>query len=186
MGALPIRDMGLPDEADHLAADALLLGGAAGEARQAMAERTDLLFLGVGQGPLAVEMEERRVQLGLGDRFRFLGFRDDVHDLLAASDVFCLASRNEGLPVALMEAYALGLPVIATRVGGLPDVIEDGRSGLLVDPEDPGALARAILALAADEDLRAKLARRALELAWQFDSQGPVRRLEAVYEEVSR
>jgi glycosyltransferase involved in cell wall biosynthesis len=155
-------------------------------AAQAIGNRSDLLFLSVGQGPLAAEMEERRIRLGLGDRFRFLGFRRDVHDLLAAADVFCLASRNEGLPVALMEAYAAGLPVVATRVGGLPEVVEDGRSGLLVAPEDPGALAEAILAVAADEARRGKMGRRASELGRRFDAQVPVRRLEAMYEELSR
>ena len=153
---------------------------------QAMATRPDLLFLSVGQGRLASEMEERRGALGLGDRFRFLGFRDDVHSLLAAADVFCLASRNEGLPVALMEAYAVGVPVVATRVGGLPEVVEDGGSGLLVDPEDPDALAQAIVTLAGDEPRRRQLGQRAVELAAQFDSRVAVRRIEALYDEVIR
>ena len=166
----------------HAKAYDVLLAAAA----QATAKRPDLCFLSVGQGPLDSEMEERRIKLRLGERFRFLGFRDDVPDLLAAADVFCLASRNEGLPVALMEAYAVGLPVVVTRVGGLPDVVEDGRSGMMVEPEDPGALADAILAMAADPDRRAEMGKRASELAWQFDSRVPVRRLEAVYEEVGR
>jgi len=156
-------------------------------AAQATTNRSDLQFLSVGQGPLASEMEERCIRLGLGGgKFRFLGFRDDVHDLLAAADVFCLASRNEGLPVALMEAYALGLPVVATRVGGLPDVVEHGRSGVLVGPEDPGELAAAVIAVAADPGRRANMRRRASELARQFDSRVSVRRLEAMYEEISR
>jgi glycosyltransferase involved in cell wall biosynthesis len=150
------------------------------------ANGADVLFLSVGQGPLASEMEQRCRRLGLERRFRFLGFRDDVHDLLAAADVFCLASRNEGLPVALMEAYAVGLPVVATRVGGLPEVIEDGRSGLLVPPEDPAALSDAILALLDDAGRRDQLGRRASELAGRFDARVAVRRLEALYEEVTR
>ena len=153
---------------------------------QAATKRPDLLFLSVGQGHLASEMEERRGRLGLGDQFRFLGFRDDVHALLAAADVFCLASRNEGLPVALMEAYAVGLPVVTTSVGGLPEVVEDGGSGVLVDPDDPGALADAIVALAADEPRRRRLGCRAAELARRFDSRVAVRRIEAVYDKVSR
>ena len=152
----------------------------------ATAKHPEFLFLGVGHGPLASEMEEMRERLGLGDRFRFLGFRDDVYDLLAAADVFCLASRNEGLPVALMEACALGVPVVATRVGGLPEVIEDGVSGVLVDPDDPVALAEAILTVAADERLRGTLGGRAAEIAGRFDSRLAIRRIEAVYDEVSR
>jgi glycosyltransferase involved in cell wall biosynthesis len=152
----------------------------------ALAKRADLLFLSVGHGQLASEMEDRRRELGLGERFRFLGFRDDVHGLLAAADVFCLASRHEGLPVALMEAYAIGLPVVATRVGGLPEVVEDGGSGVLVEPDDPDALAHAILAVAADESRRRKLATRAAELAGHFDAGVTVRRIEAVYDKVSR
>lgn len=152
----------------------------------AAAKRPDVLFVSVGQGPLASEMEERRKRLGLGERFRFLGYRDDVHGLLAAADVFCLASRNEGLPVALMEAYAVGLPVVATRVGGLPEVIGDDGSGVLVDPEDPDALADAILTLATDDFQRRKLGARAAELAGRFDSRAAVRRIEAVYDEVGR
>jgi glycosyltransferase involved in cell wall biosynthesis len=150
-------------------------------AAEATAKRSDLMFLSIGQGPLAPEMEERRNRLGLGDRFRFLGFREDVHDLLAAADVFCLASRNEGLPVALMEAYALAVPVVVTSVGGLAEVVEDGSSGVLVSPEDPGALANAILAVASDEAWRTNLGVRASQLARQFDARVAVRRLEAMY-----
>lgn len=146
----------------------------------------DVRFVSVGHGPLAAEMEARRAERHLGERFRFLGFRPDVPELLAAADIFCLASRHEGLPVALMEAYALGLPVVGTRVGGLPEVVEHGGSGILVAPEDPAALADAILALAADGECRRRFGRRAAELAGQFDSRISVRRLEAVYDEVSR
>jgi glycosyltransferase involved in cell wall biosynthesis len=155
-------------------------------AAQAAMKRPELLFLSVGQGPLAAEMEGRHSQLGLEGRFRFLGYREDVHDLLAAGDIFCLASRHEGLPVALMEAFAVGLPVVATRVGGVPEVVEDGESGVLVPSEDPGALAEALVAVAADPGWREKLGRRASELARQFDSRLPIQRIEAIYDEVTR
>jgi glycosyltransferase involved in cell wall biosynthesis len=115
------------------------------------------LFLSVGQGPLADEMAELHRQLDLGDRFRFLGFRSDVPDLLAASDVFTLSSRHEGLPVSLMEAAALGLPTVATRVGGLGDVLTDGVDALVVPPEQPDVLATAYLRVVRDPELRATL-----------------------------
>ena len=153
-------------------------------AARATAKEPALRFVSVGQGPLAAPMEERGRALGLGERFRFLGFRRDVHDLLAAADLFCLASRNEGLPVALMEAYAAGLPVVTTRVGGLPEVVEDGGSGVLVDPEDPDALADAFVTLAADEPRRRAMGSRAAELADRFDSTAAVRRIEALYDDV--
>lgn len=150
-------------------------------AARAVAADDRLRFLCVGHGPLADDLERRRDALGLGDRVRFLGFRDDVADLLGAADVVCFASRNEGLPVALMEACAAGRPVVGTRVGGIPDVVRDGHSGLLLDPEDPAALAGALVTLAADPARRADMGRAAAEVAPRFDAAAAVRRIEAVY-----
>ena len=91
----------------------------------------------VGRGPLSDALHARHVELGLGDRFQFLGQRDDVLQLLAGADAFVLASRHEGLPVALMEATSVGLPIVASRVGGIPQVLEDEVDALLVPPGDP-------------------------------------------------
>ena len=91
--------------------------------------RAPARFAAVGQGPLADEVAALHASLGLGDRFLLLGFRRDVHDLMAAADVFTLASAHEGLPVAVMEAFAAGLPVVATAVGGVPQQVTDGRRG---------------------------------------------------------
>jgi glycosyltransferase involved in cell wall biosynthesis len=159
----------------------VLLDGAA----RATAKRSDLVFLSVGQGPLGPVMQERAIALGLGEKFRFLGYRDDVPDLLAAADIFCLASRSEGLPLALMEASAMGLPAVVTLVGGLPEAVEDGQSGFCVMPDDARALADAIVAVAADDRRRTDMGRRALELACRFDSRRWVRRVETVYAELS-
>lgn len=154
-------------------------------AARAAGQSERLRFLCVGHGPLADELAARRDALGLQDRVTFLGFRDDVADLLSAADIVCFASRNEGLPVALMEAYAAGRPVVGTRVGGLPDVIEDGVSGRLVDPEAPDALAAALVELATDPALRAAMGRRSAELASRFDATAAVRRIEAIYDTVA-
>lgn len=114
-------------------------------AAKVCAERDDVLFLAVGQGPLEGELRARHAQLGLGDRFRFLGFRSDVHRIMSAFDIFCLSSDHEGLPVALMEAIALGLPVVSTAVGGVPDAVGAGDGAWLVPVGDLDALARTIV-----------------------------------------
>ena len=155
-------------------------------AHRVLERRSDVVFVTVGQGPEHDDLIARHEQLGLGDRFRFLGFRSDVPDLLAAADVCCFSSRHEGLPVALMEASAMSLPTVATRVGGLPDVIEDDGSGLLVDPDDPAQLAAALMALVDDPQRRRRLGERARELAARFDACAAVARLESVYREVAR
>lgn len=161
--------------------DVLLAAAAAATARH-----PELVFLSIGQGPLEAELEAEHLRLALGDRFRFLGFRPDVHRLLAAADLFALASRHEGLPVALMEASALGLPIVATRVGGLPDVIDEGVSGLLVGPDDAPALAAAIGSVVDDAGLRKELSAGALAMSDRFDARTAVGRLEALYRQVAR
>ena len=96
------------------------------------------------------ERELRESARPLGDAVRFLGPREDMRELLAACDVVALPSLTEALPTALMEAAAAGRPVVATRVGGVPEVVDDGRSGILVPARDPAALAHALAALLAD------------------------------------
>ncbi len=110
-----------------------------------------------GDGPQRGALETRAKELGVAERVRFLGARDDVPDLLAACDVFVLPSRLEGLGVAALEAMAAAKPVVATRVGGLGEVVRDGECGLLVPPDDPAALAAALERLLGDPELRARL-----------------------------
>jgi glycosyltransferase involved in cell wall biosynthesis len=104
-------------------------------------------FLWAGVGPLRSALRAAIRQRGLERHVRILGHRDDVPDLLAASDLFVLPSRFEGLPLALLEAMAAGLPVVATRVCGVAEIVEQGGTGLLVDPAAPTALAAAIVRL---------------------------------------
>ena len=110
-----------------------------------------------GDGPdrPAVEGEVRR--LGLQSVVRLAGERDDVGELLAKADLFVLSSRSEGLPLSILEAMATGLPVVASRVGGVPELVVDGETGLLVPPGDPHALAAAIERLLDDPALRRRL-----------------------------
>jgi glycosyltransferase involved in cell wall biosynthesis len=150
-------------------------------ARIALDTEPRLRCAAVGQGPLVEEVAALRAALGLGDRFLLLGFRRDVHDLMAAADVFTLASAHEGLPVAVMEAFANGLPVVATAVGGLPQQVSDGIQGLLVPPGRPEALAAALVTLARDPDLRARMGAAALSRTADYDIRGAVREQERVY-----
>jgi glycosyltransferase involved in cell wall biosynthesis len=111
----------------------------------------------VGEGPDRPALEDEVRRLGLEDRVRFVGERHDVPDLLAAADAFVLSSFSEGLPVSVLEAMAAELPVVASRVGGMPELVLDGVTGLLVEPGDPDELAAALDRIVADRDLRRSL-----------------------------
>jgi glycosyltransferase involved in cell wall biosynthesis len=123
-------------------------------AAQVVAERPDVGFLLCGDGPLREALTRRAAERGLGARFVFAGFRTDVERLLPGWDLAALSSHTEGLPVAVLEALAAGVPVVATAVGGTPEVVEDGVNGYLVPPANPDALARRLLDGLADEPRR--------------------------------
>jgi len=123
-----------------------------------------------GDGPdrPAVESEVRR--LGMESVVRLAGERNDVAELLAAADLFVLSSRSEGLPLSILEAMAAGLPVVASSVGGVPELVVDGETGLLVPPDDPHALAAAIERLLDDSALRRRLGAAGRTRVWEhFD-----------------
>ena len=101
-------------------------------------------FVAAGQGPLRDELEAERLRLGLGDRFRFAGQRSDVLRLLAGADLFVLPSRQEGLPVVIMEATCAGVPLVVTSVGELPLLFTNGVDALVVPPDQADALAGAV------------------------------------------
>ena len=139
-----------------------------------------LRLVAVGQGPLAAEMHALHEQLGLGDEVRLLGYRSDAVEVLAAADVFVLASRWEGLPVALMEAAALGLPMVLSDVGGMPDAMgADGAKW--VSAGDSMALADALGELIETPHLREQYAARSLAAAAAFDVARAAREIERRY-----
>jgi len=115
-----------------------------------LAVRGDWRCVLAGDGPLRGALEAQRERLGLGDRCRFVGMRADVGDFFAALDGFVVPSIYEGMPYVVLEAMIVGLPLVATAVGGIPEVVEDGVTGLLVPPRDPAALADAIARLLED------------------------------------
>jgi glycosyltransferase involved in cell wall biosynthesis len=143
-----------------------------------------LRFCAVGQGPLVAEVKAMHAALQLDGIVTLTGYRPDATRLMAGCDIFVLASKWEGLPVALMEASALGLPIVATRVGGIPQAFRDGTDALLVDPGSPDSLADAIERLARDRDLRRTLGTAAQCRSLDFDVVRAVARVEAVYREV--
>ncbi len=114
-----------------------------------------------GRGEEEDELQSLAAELGIAGRLELLGYRADVADLLAAADVFVLPSRSEGLPLALLEAMFAGLPIVASNVGGIPEVVEDGEEALLVPVEDAGALAGALERLLTDVELARDLSDRA-------------------------
>jgi glycosyltransferase involved in cell wall biosynthesis len=153
-------------------------------ARRVVDRDIPVRFVAAGQGPLEAEVRDEHAALALGDQFRLLGYRDDATRLIAGADLFVLASHHEGLPVSVMEALVLGVPVVAPAVGGLPEAVTDGESGLLVQPDDPAALADAITSVATDAEFRAKLAAGAIRDGARFSSAGAIARVEAIYREV--
>ncbi len=124
---------------------------------EAMSRLSQGTLLIAGAGPLRPKIERFARRHALEDRVLLLGSREDVPDLLAAMDIFVLPSRWEGLPLAVIEAMMAGLPVLATAVGGVPELVEDGVTGLLVPPRDPEALAWALARLLSDPPLRRRM-----------------------------
>jgi glycosyltransferase involved in cell wall biosynthesis len=132
----------------------------------------DLRVQLVGEGPGRAALETRAAAIGIADRVEFLGHREDVPALLAAADLFVLPSRSEAFPNGVLEAMVTGLPVVACEVGGLLDLIDNGRSGALVQPDSAPALAAAIERLLANPELAARLAaegRRHVRDRYSFD-----------------
>jgi glycosyltransferase involved in cell wall biosynthesis len=126
-----------------------------------MGERPDAVLLVAGRpGHATPELEREHARLGLGDRVRFLGHREDLPEVLAAADVFVFPSLWEGLGGALIEAMALGLPIVACDLEAIREVVEEGRNAVLVPPGDPEALARAIADLLGDGERARAFGRR--------------------------
>jgi glycosyltransferase involved in cell wall biosynthesis len=107
-------------------------------------EMPNVGFVLFGNGPLKASLDQRIAASGLREKFILAGFRSDLDDFLPHFDLFALPSFTEGLPNVILEAFAAGIPVVATAVGGTPEIVEHGQNGFLVPPGDPIALARSI------------------------------------------
>jgi len=155
-------------------------------AKQVLDTMEKVSFVAVGQGPMEEEIRNLHRHLGLGDRFRLLGFRSDAVRVMAGCDVFCLASHHEGLPVAVMEAMALGLPVVATDVGGVSELVADRIHGRLVPPHRPDLLADALIDLLTNETHRSRAAGAVREKSESLSAGRSIRRMEEIYETLAQ
>lgn len=137
-----------------------------------------------GDGPLRGDVEHEVRSLGLEAVIRVAGFRTDADGILAAADVACLSSREEGMGSVLLDALAFGIPIAATKAGGIPEIVVDGESGVLVQPRDPIALGDAIARILIDNGLAQRLAANALVRAKEFSVERMADRTIEVYERV--
>lgn len=151
------------------------------------ASRPNVRLLLAGDGELRGELESLVAELGLGSIVRFLGTRHDVPRLLQAADVFLLSSISEGIPLTLVEAMLTGIPTVATRVGGVPEVIRDGIDGLLANAGDAAPLAEQLRRLLDDDAFRRQIASNGTERARsQFGARAMISQYECVYRELLR
>jgi len=143
------------------------------------------VLLLVGDGELRSQMEHFVSNSGLEHSTIFTGERKDVPEILAASDIFVLSSHKEGLPYTIIEAMIAGLPVVATRVGGIPELVEDNVTGFLVPPGGPKTLAKALQNLLDNSDLRHEMGRAGREKALrEFNLDDMLRKTRQVYDQV--
>lgn len=149
---------------------------------QEFVDLPNIKFLIVGEGAYLAEMKtELSIQKQSG-QVKFLGYRSDVASILPACDIFVLPTLHETLSIALLEASSYNLPLIASNVGGVPEIITNEENGLLVEPSDSGELANAIKTIAADENLRKKMGKAAKEkLADKFSEESIVGKIDAIY-----
>ncbi|MEX0976282.1 MAG: glycosyltransferase family 4 protein [Woeseia sp.] len=150
-------------------------------ARQFQESRPELHFMLLGTGK--DETEFRRAAEGL-DNIEFVGFVDNVADYLARFDLFVFPSLHEGLGSSLLDALCFGLPIVATRVGGIPELVEHEVNGLLIAPEQPGELVAAVQRLSGDAQLRASMSRNNREKATRYTAARMATSYESIYREI--
>lgn len=139
-------------------------------------------LLMAGAGPLLAELQSRSLQLGLAERTHWLGHSGRLETVLQACDVFVLPSIGEAFGNVLAEAMACGVPVVASRSGGIPEIVDHGRTGLLVEPRKPEALATSIETLAHDPDFRTRMGRHGREeVCRRFSVENSTRRTLEIY-----
>ena len=145
----------------------------------------EVVFLFVGDGRERPSLEITTSHLNIKDRVIFAGMRKDVPEILSILNVFVLPSLNEGLPMALLEAQAAQIPVVATRVGAIPDVLQGGVTGILVPPKDPQAIAEAITMILSNKKFASEIAQKGFErVRDNFSSEKMGSKYHSIYKEL--
>jgi glycosyltransferase involved in cell wall biosynthesis len=144
----------------------------------------DSIFIFTGDGYLKQNLEKKAFDLGIEENIIFLGWRDDAAKIISAYDVFVLPSLNEGMGRVLVEAMALGKPIVASNIGGIPDLVIHGKNGFLVPPKNPKELAKYIQILLEDEKKREKMGQAGKEIALNFSAENMVVKIAKLYNEL--
>ncbi|MDO8427258.1 MAG: glycosyltransferase family 4 protein [Deltaproteobacteria bacterium] len=145
-------------------------------------EAPNTLFVFVGDGPQKENIEDKIKKLGIGGNVKLLGLRPDVPSILKGLDIVVLPTLQEALGTSILEASAMGKPVISTKVGGVPEVVRDNSTGILVQPEDPEGLACAVIKLLKDSELRVSMGERGRKMVEEeYSTEKMAERLYALY-----
>jgi len=155
-------------------------------AKKISRQKKKVSFLIAGEGKLKQRIEKSIHDNGLQDHFLLLGYRKDLYRVMKSADLFVLPSHAEGTPRVITEAMAVGLPIIATSVGGIPEQVEDGKNGLLIEPKNPDQLAEAILRLLNDRELRLQMGREGYKKAQRFSLSRMLKDVDALYKGLLR
>ena len=139
----------------------------------------DLVF--VGKGQLEQDLKNEALRMGISEKVKFLGWRDDIHEIIPIFDVFVLPSLNEGMGRVLVEAMASGRPVVASRTGGIPDLVIHDQTGLLVSPADELGLADAIYNILKDPEKAKVMGQKGKARSKRFSVESMVAKLETLY-----
>ena len=153
-------------------------------AKQIVPKYPDSFFVFTGDGYLRQDLEKKALKMGVKDNIVFLGWRDDVAKIVSVYDVFVLPSLNEGMGRVLVEAMALGKPIVASNAGGIPDLVTHGKNGFLVPPKNPKELARYIQILLEDEEKRKEMGQAGKKMAVNFSREIMIEKISKLYEDL--
>lgn len=146
--------------------------------------REDIFLVYAGKGDMEAALRACAQKAGASAQVVFAGWRNDMHDVMSAFDIFVLPSRNEGMGRVIVEAMAAGKPVIASNVGGIPDLVKHGINGFLVPTEDPEALGAAILQMAEKPELRRDMGAAGKRIAQSYDISSMVEKIDVLYRDI--